>query len=130
MSETKDQVVRKTMQEILDETREFYESDPARRAYNTEEERCEYRTPDGRMCAVGRCLTDVGMGIALDHDIGIDGVVRREGGGVTVDNLLLPEYRGHPLTFWVLLQKFHDATTSHEREIQLCKIQDFVTDKL
>lgn len=40
--------------EILEETVAFYSEDIRRRAIYTGG--CKYRTPDGRKCAVGRCL--------------------------------------------------------------------------
>ena len=56
---------------------------------------CMYLMPDGRKCAVGKCM--------INPDSRIQGSVNRIYG---LENLLKPEYRGHEVKFWLSLQKF------------------------
>jgi hypothetical protein len=47
----------KTRKELLDNTVAYYSEDVTRRAFNEDIGFCEYITPDGRMCAIGREVT-------------------------------------------------------------------------
>lgn len=99
----------KTQQEIIDETIEYYRTHP--RGMNIREGECMYLTPDGCMCAVGRCMSDPQDG---QHKIG-----NRALGDVPIDKLdllLKSDYRGHNLDFWGDLQNFHDTPQYWETE--------------
>lgn len=69
---------------------------------------CSYKTEDGRMCAVGKCLN------ALGHKYGrnnypIHGMISEDAGEHTLDDILLKKYRGHSIDFWSQLQSLHDS---------------------
>jgi hypothetical protein len=55
----------KTKLEIINETVEYYSEDVNRRALSINKDGsvdgCKYLTNDGKMCAVGRCLTEEGL---------------------------------------------------------------------
>lgn len=61
---------------------------------------CSYYLTDGRMCAVGKCMTS-----PKDFEgnlMAVEGLEDLEGS-------LKPEYRGHSLEFWSNLQVMHDS---------------------
>ena len=88
----------KTKTEILKETYEYY-STPSRRG--TTNISCEYITPSGKMCAVGRCLINPKSMPKNDIDNIWD--------SHKVDLRLKEDYRGHDVIFWQDLQDWHDA---------------------
>lgn len=94
--------MKKTKLEILQETYNYY-LDPSKRATN-DTGGCQYRTEDGRMCAVGRCLTNPKAMQEFEH-----GVEKFIGEGVYIERRLKPEYRGHSLEFWEDIQRWHDS---------------------
>lgn len=88
---------------LLQETINYYTVEENERAFDGIS--CKYYT-QGKMCAVGRCLVN-----PKDKD-------RKLGFGLTsVSNLLSifgervfkKEYRGFDLSFWIMLQQFHDG---------------------
>lgn len=91
----------KTKLEIINETVAFYSEDVKRRAVN-EGGSCEYRTEDGRKCAVGRVLLPRHYQVSLEGETASD-ILRGRG-----DSILFLEYRGHSHGFWDALQHFHD----------------------
>jgi hypothetical protein len=105
--------MRLTKQEILDETVEYYRTHP--RGLNTDGE-CVYcagsgADPEAPRCAVGRCMKPEALDIwggwkgnasSLDEKLWL-------AGGGTLDNILLPQHRGHRNTFWCDLQILHDS---------------------
>ena len=99
----------KTIQEILTETAEFYNS--SNRAID-DEGHCSYFTIKNDkilMCAVGRCFLHP-KNFKNDTSSTIDSLM--EGG--EWDDFQLnfkPEYRGYNWMFWSKLQRFHDITT-------------------
>jgi hypothetical protein len=95
----------KTENEIIKETVEFYWADPKRRAVT--DLGCEYLTLDGRMCAVGRCLTPQHAKRAQGLMCGVDQLPDLL--KATLDEMLQPEYRGHSVDFWTHLQALHDG---------------------
>ena len=103
----------KTENEIIKETVEYYWQDPkGRRAAS--DIACEYLTADGRMCAVGRCLTPEHAARAANIicDVGrLPGLLE-----ASLEEILQPEYRGHPVSFWDNLQTLHDTTRAWETE--------------
>lgn len=88
---------------LLDETVKHYSTDGVERALDNNGD-CMYYT-GGKMCAVGRCLTN-----PKDKD-------RILGGISNVNNLLdrfsdnifKKEYRGYSKKFWMQLQSLHDG---------------------
>jgi hypothetical protein len=105
--------MQKTKKEIILETAAFYGEDPSRRAVITQDGRakCRYLTEDGRKCAVGKCLIE-GEKIL---SVGIVGAISAELVDIAVseienlEDVLMPEYRGHDTYFWSGLQEFHDS---------------------
>lgn len=68
---------------------------------------CLYLTEEGKMCAVGRCMTKKGLERVLvsyakasahDLDDAFDGI----------DKLLKKKYHGQNISFWANLQRLHD----------------------
>lgn len=98
----------KTENEIIKETVEFYWADPKRRATAAAPgPACAYLTIDGRMCAVGRCLTP--LHVKRAHGV-LCSVSKLPGRllEASLDEILQPEYRGHSVEFWDKLQTLHD----------------------
>ena len=95
-------MVQKTKVEIIEETANFYNL--TNRAV-ADDGNCVYKTADGKMCAVGRCLMD---------DFVIDSNAQYSVCDLFNDNddddsiFLKEEYRGHSEDFWSGLQCFHD----------------------
>ena len=109
----------KTKEEILKETIEFYTHNP--RAYNEKDKICVYRTEEGVMCAVGRCIDTsnpdneryfdvLGSVETLTYEIKYDPSepYRSAYGDMTLDTILAPEYHGHSRSFWNDVQQLHD----------------------
>jgi hypothetical protein len=106
----------KTKLEILQETVAYYAADPVGRRAKLGA-KCMYRTPEGRRCAVGRCMTKASVvayaayigtvknlvsTVLNGAYIGYDTVVRQP---------LKRNYQGHNLNFWDDLQALHDNNT-------------------
>jgi hypothetical protein len=89
-----------TTHQIIDETVEYYKNNP--RAI--QDDFCEYLTDDGKMCAVGRCLTNKSVKIAQKKFMGKD--------FMSLDLNIIKfksKYQGHSVDFWYHLQFLHDA---------------------
>lgn len=91
----------KTEQDYLDflqETVDYYSEDVSRRA--TKNSKCLYKTGDGRMCAVGRCLDPEKYELWM------------EGNSVElspeIEEALKPQYRGFDVSFLQHVQDLHD----------------------
>ena len=72
---------------------------------------CRYITDDGRMCAVGICMTDGALEDFKHHFGGVQSIAKsitKSGMEGSIDVLLKDEYKGHDLEFWSELQYFHD----------------------
>jgi len=72
---------------------------------------CRYITDDGRMCAVGICMTDGALEDFKHHFGGVQSIAKsitKSGMEGSIDVLLKDEYKGHDLWFWSELQYFHD----------------------
>lgn len=97
--------MRKTKKEIINETYEYYNSDPSRRALENNKTSCTFLTADGRMCAVGRCLTSEALHKAAHHGVyslvGVKNLFPDQ-------EVFKEEYAGHCNSFWDLIQDFHD----------------------
>ncbi len=94
--------MRKTMQEILDETIKYYDENLDKISINNEGN-CAYYS-NGKMCAVGRCLIRP-KEIEKAEPGNIRAAFIR---GIVSDNDFKPEYQGHSLDFWESLQRIHD----------------------
>lgn len=91
--------------EIIDETVAYYSENPEeRRAFNNSRG-CDYLSPTGRMCAVGRCLESPQEFMEGGYK---DKFVRAIGSEI-LDLNLKEEYRGHEIQFWAKLQSLHDS---------------------
>lgn len=93
--------------EIINETVQFYNSDPSRRAI--EQNTCKYLADNGNKCALGRCFTEdaiaklgnyQGSVTTLVYDLNLQ--------EEDFQLLLKEEYRGHSINFWSNIQKYHD----------------------
>ncbi|KKL45995.1 hypothetical protein LCGC14_2350070, partial [marine sediment metagenome] len=73
------------MEKIIVETALYYMSDPTRRGIDHRNGVCNYYTPDGRMCAVGRCMLAPQNLASAATPSGIP----------DFENKLKPRYRGH-----------------------------------
>jgi len=100
---TQEQIVRETVAFYNSNNRAFLETCSV--GYHSVQ--CVYLTSDGKMCAVGRCMTKKGLESVLvshtqssahDLDDAFDGI----------DKLLKKKYHGHPVAFWSKLQRLHD----------------------
>jgi hypothetical protein len=95
--------------EVVAETIAFYRDSPHLRA--ADEFTCYYLMPDGRRCALGRCVLD-SVAPKLTHSwngVRMDGVEVPES---ERDLLLKPEYRGLPMEMWGSLQDWHDQPSN------------------
>jgi len=102
---------RLTQEEIVRETVGFYN---ANNRASIEKEfaggytsaKCEYITPDNKMCAVGRCLTEKGLARVMKTcpDDSASDVDSKVG----LNNVLKKKYTGHGEMFWLRLQRLHD----------------------
>ena len=102
----------KTKVEIIKETAEFYNL--TNRGYYYGSGSCLYLTPEGTMCAVGRCIKeDEIKSFDCRFDTGVSGVeIALEKNNETLDQYLKPEYQGHSVNFWDDLQKLHDTSSN------------------
>lgn len=66
---------------------------------------CRYITDDGRMCAVGMCMTED----AIKQYGDCLGNVHELNGSEELDELLKTEFQGHSVEFWADLQILHDT---------------------
>lgn len=110
--------MQKTKKEIINETAEFYGTDPTRRATCNEEGRatCRYLTKDGRKCAVGRCFIHGKKIIAKRERFSAEDFDAPVYDISNINSLLLPEYRGFNADFWRELQLFHDDNGNFNAE--------------
>lgn len=104
----------KSKVEIIEETANYYTSENRGIVQNQSEtevnlsnlgtpEFCQYYTPDGKMCGVGRCMINPQRVEERFHDAMVCAM------GDTLDDHLKPEYRGHFIEFWEAIQNFHDT---------------------
>lgn len=94
-----------TQLEIINDTVAYYSADPGRRALMGDNNKtCAYRTFDGRMCAVGRWLTD-------SHEFRSETMSASQLLPGLKDSELKPEVREYKddIDFWEELQRLHDT---------------------
>ena len=100
-----------TKHEIINETIEFYSADISRRSTNPVSNLgCAYNFENGNHCAVGRVLLPKyqKQGTKLLGNTAVISTLILEQKVKSVDELLLPKYRGHDVRFWRKLQCLHD----------------------
>jgi hypothetical protein len=109
--------MKKSMIEILEETVNFYSEDPKKRSAG------RYNSSDSNHCAVGRCLLSElkQKGEGLEGNTNDLLTLICENDLNSLDEALLPEYRGHSLLFWQDLQNLHD--------LDVCWTDDFISEK-
>lgn len=77
------------------------------RSISDDESTCMYLTNDGRMCAVGMCMTDKALDTWGDFKNGVKSIVAilkdKE-----LDSIFKDDYKGHDEDFWSELQFLHD----------------------
>ena len=101
---------------ILETAAHYADNPPAKRALVTKGDcECLYLTPDGRMCALGRCLKDPKKFAHIHGQV--ETLVTKIKGDFrspaeALDSILKPQYRGHPLKLWHRLQSFHDSPSN------------------
>jgi hypothetical protein len=102
---TQEQIVRETVAFYTSKNRAVVET--VRPDNGCTSTQCLYLTEEGKMCAVGRCMTKKGLGRVLlsyhkasvhDLDDAFDGI----------DRLLKKKYHGQNISFWANLQRLHD----------------------
>lgn len=102
--------MRKTPLEIINETAEFYISDPSRRSLTNLKHSesdlfdCVYVSTNGNNCAFSRCCTDEGKQKLHNEYEGKSVLSLHE----PIDFFLKEEYKGLSNGFWNLIQTFHD----------------------
>ena len=78
---------------------------------------CQYRTSDGRMCAVGMCMTEEGINEFGHTKEAIHAIARTlKERGKELDDILKDEYRGYDIELWVKLQGFHDNSCNWNKD--------------
>ena len=106
-----------TYQDVLDETIEYYKTNP--RGFNAEDNECVYLGPNNEMCAVGRCLINPG---AFKNDYSAKSLIEDNS-----MNVFKEEYRHlDDLEFWHELQIFHDREFI---EYDLLRLQKLIKNK-
>lgn len=73
---------------------------------------CVILNKEGNSCAIGRCMIS---GQKVLNDIGPYLTYKNTPLGV-LENILQPEYRGHPEHFWYRLRRLHDNVEIWDRE--------------
>lgn len=92
--------------ELIDETVNYYSQNPVgKRATRVEDGiqiGCEYYTPEGRMCAVGRCCKNPKLVEEQNEGLWATSIPNFE-------SILKKEYQGFPIKLWEELQNLHDT---------------------
>lgn len=101
-----------TMEEFLIDTIEFYGPDYyGRRGYDTTRERCCFRTPDGKKCAVGRYIRDEMYQTWMEphsvHSLVHDSLPVRD---LSWEQVRDPKVAALSETFLQSIQSFHDTS--------------------
>lgn len=109
-----------TKLEIIEETVDYYRVNP-RGVYNKVQ--CIYKSEEGAMCAVGRCLSEDALYEFRNSRQTVTGLNSRcETNNRTLDDIMKEEYRGHPLKFWRDLQIFHDSHSHWTKNGNGCEL--------
>lgn len=94
-----------THREFWQDTFEFYDGHPERRAFG-EDETCLYLTDDGRKCAIGRFIPD-GHAAQRETDVSVASLF-----DLHPELRHLPAFRGLEIDFLALVQGWHDTDCS------------------
>lgn len=81
---------------------------------------CRYITNDGKMCAVGMCMTDEALEdfkYSFSGVFGIQEMIKSE----SIDSVLKDEFRGHSTSFWTDMQMLHDEAAYWDEEGLSCR---------
>ena len=102
-----------TANQIIDETVEYYRHNPrsVEKVYLPDENfttKCLYKSPNGAMCALGRCFTNEGLQLVLDKGYNAGHGASMIERYIGLDNQLQPKYKGQTNLFWRNLQDLHD----------------------
>lgn len=93
----------KTKKEIIDETAAAFTLSTRSVGRNYQ---CEYCCTDGRKCAVGRYMYTINT---PGFFVGAVSLLRSASSqNAVLEEVLLPEYKGHELAFWQSVQRLHD----------------------
>jgi hypothetical protein len=97
----------KTKTEILEETAAFYNlNNRSVRPDGRPDGFCMYNNPDGKHCAFARCCQPDKISLLKERNT-VEQLI--DSGYITnVDFVLLPEYHGHSVDFWRMVQSLHD----------------------
>ena len=97
--------------EIINETANFYKKDPLnRRSFASDNDICAYNSSDGNHCAVGRCLQKKYRDLGEDLEFNSESICELTDFYCknSLDEMLMPRYRGQDLELWQDLQALHD----------------------
>lgn len=87
---------------LLNETVQYYSEDTSRRALS--KLTCLYKTNDGKMCAVGRCLKEGVIDYNHHNSLSVSGLLEY----YKEEEIFKQEYVGFDERFWLKLQGLHD----------------------
>ena len=92
------------MQDILEDTIEYYSDDPTERRATDRDGACVYTDADGRHCAVGRYMKPEFQttGFYANSGQSVHGLA------ADIDSYLVDNVLGLPVDFWQSLQELHD----------------------
>lgn len=110
-----------TQKQFLIDTLNYYTCDVTRRAYNELEKFCEYKTSDGRKCAIGRFIPDD------KYDKSIEGN-SIDSKNINIKNILPIEIQNLGTDFLLRVQQLHDSQLNwDENRLTLCGISRIKT---
>lgn len=111
---------------LLNETVQYYSEDTSRRAIVRGA--CTYKTHDGRMCAVGRCLKENIIDYDKHNSLNFSSLLQ-----YYEEEIFKEEYVGFDEGFWLRLQELHDESKywgenclSPKGELIIKKIEGFI----
>ena len=91
--------------EIIEKIVEVYSDDKNRSVYKQcREGTCQYRSDDGKVCAVGLFMKPEALDQHGSSTKKIAVLSMRHG----LDNLIKEEYQGYNVSFWTKVQSLHD----------------------
>lgn len=101
----------KKLEIIKDVLEDVYCKNPSLRGISSNG-KCVYETvKDGKTynCAVGRCLTGLGIKFATEKGIGeVFEFYDDDKDDYILEDYLKEKYKGHNISFWEAIQQFHD----------------------
>ena len=95
--------------ELIEETVSYYSEDTSRRGLD-ETNQCVYKTDQGQMCAVGRCLKEDVNVNSFNYDSDVDNLFKE----YDFPNIIKPEYSKITQELWGSLQMLHDQQHNWE----------------